>query len=204
MPILLPARRKMSSRKTANGEKTPCPGWKSSPPRWRGSAGLEAISASGRLDRVPIKWYHLIDKDAAQYQRVGACPDRKSRATFSGHALGLRRRRPRHIDILRPANPVIYAGPANAAGAGCRKHAQRMEAPPDGTQPPFDPPVICASGGGCLPPERDDDSAPAMVTDLAQNERYANQDDSSGTPLQGHAQRGDCGGDGEEGSQRRQ
>src|ERR1700724_3016544 len=87
MPILLPARRKMSSRKTANGEKTPCPGWKSSPPRWRGSAGLEGISASGRLDRVPIKWYHLIDKDAAQYQRVGACPDRKSRATFSGHAL---------------------------------------------------------------------------------------------------------------------
>jgi len=29
----------------------------------------------------------LIDKDAAQYQRVGACPDRKSWATFSGHAL---------------------------------------------------------------------------------------------------------------------
>jgi hypothetical protein len=39
------------------------------------------------LERVPIKWNHLIDKDAAQIQRVGACPDRKSRATFSGHAL---------------------------------------------------------------------------------------------------------------------
>jgi hypothetical protein len=39
------------------------------------------------LERVPIKWSHLIDKDAAQSQRIGACPDRKSRATFSGHAL---------------------------------------------------------------------------------------------------------------------
>jgi len=29
----------------------------------------------------------LIDKDTAQNQRVGACPNQKSRATFSGHAL---------------------------------------------------------------------------------------------------------------------
>jgi hypothetical protein len=34
------------------------------------------------LERVPIKWNHVIDKDAAQNQRVGACRNRKSRATF--------------------------------------------------------------------------------------------------------------------------
>jgi hypothetical protein len=34
------------------------------------------------LERFPIKWNHMIDKDAAQIQRVGACPHRKSRATF--------------------------------------------------------------------------------------------------------------------------
>jgi hypothetical protein len=39
------------------------------------------------LEHVPIKWNPLIDKDAAQIQRVGACPHRKSRTTFSGHAL---------------------------------------------------------------------------------------------------------------------
>ncbi len=39
------------------------------------------------LERVPIKWNHLIDKGAAQIQRVGACQNRKSRATFSGHVL---------------------------------------------------------------------------------------------------------------------
>jgi len=45
------------------------------------------INDQGPLERVAIKSKDLIDKDAAQYQRVGACPDRKSRATFSGHAL---------------------------------------------------------------------------------------------------------------------
>ena len=30
------------------------------------------------LERVPIKWNHLIDKDAAQNQRVGACPHETS------------------------------------------------------------------------------------------------------------------------------
>ncbi len=39
------------------------------------------------LERVPIKWTPLIDKDTAQNQRVGACPNHKSRASFSGHAL---------------------------------------------------------------------------------------------------------------------
>jgi hypothetical protein len=29
--------------------------------------------SSRGLERVPIKWNHLIDKDAAQNQRVGAC-----------------------------------------------------------------------------------------------------------------------------------
>jgi hypothetical protein len=38
-------------------------------------------------ERVPINWKDLIDKDAPQYQRVGACADRKSRATFLGYAL---------------------------------------------------------------------------------------------------------------------
>jgi len=36
------------------------------------------------IGRVPIKWTHLIDKDAAQNQRVGACPSRKSRTDFRG------------------------------------------------------------------------------------------------------------------------
>src|ERR1700738_4090866 len=59
---------------------------------WHASR-LQAGSAAfllrgfGALERVPIKWNHLIDKDAAQNQKVGACPNRKSRATFSGHAL---------------------------------------------------------------------------------------------------------------------
>ncbi len=30
------------------------------------------------LERVPIKWNHLIDKDAAQNQRIGACPHETS------------------------------------------------------------------------------------------------------------------------------
>jgi hypothetical protein len=30
------------------------------------------------LERVPIKWNHLIDKDATQKQRVGACPHETS------------------------------------------------------------------------------------------------------------------------------
>ncbi len=45
------------------------------------------------LERVPVKWTHLIDKDAAQNQRTGACRNRKSRATFPGHALTSRKRR---------------------------------------------------------------------------------------------------------------
>jgi hypothetical protein len=39
------------------------------------------------LERVPIKWNHLIDSDAAQNQTVGACRKRKRRATFSGFEL---------------------------------------------------------------------------------------------------------------------
>jgi hypothetical protein len=46
---------------------------------------------SHRLVRVPINWNYLIDQDVAQSQEVGACRNRKSRATFSGHALSLRR-----------------------------------------------------------------------------------------------------------------
>jgi len=38
-------------------------------------------------ERVPIKWTPLIDKDAAQNRGVGACQNRKSQATSSGHAL---------------------------------------------------------------------------------------------------------------------
>jgi hypothetical protein len=33
--------------------------------------------------RVPIKWNHLIDKDAVQIQRFGACRNRKRRALFT-------------------------------------------------------------------------------------------------------------------------
>jgi len=43
------------------------------------------------LDRFPIAWNNSIDKDAGQNQRVGACRKRKSRATFSGHALRSRK-----------------------------------------------------------------------------------------------------------------
>jgi carbamoyltransferase len=52
-----------------------------------GKGRVQPLPGSSALERVPIKWNHLIDKDAAQIQRVGACPYRKSRATFSGHAL---------------------------------------------------------------------------------------------------------------------
>jgi len=61
--------------------------------RCPGASRTEAgsLSAPGgrqsRPERVPITWNHVIDKDTAQFQRVGACPNRKSRATFSGHAL---------------------------------------------------------------------------------------------------------------------
>src|ERR1700724_4065423 len=34
---------------------------------------------SSTLERVPIKQNHFIDKDAAQNQSVGACPNRKTR-----------------------------------------------------------------------------------------------------------------------------
>jgi hypothetical protein len=36
------------------------------------------------------------DRDAAQNQRAGACQNRKSRATFSGHGLALAGRLPEH------------------------------------------------------------------------------------------------------------
>ncbi len=49
MPVSWPVRRKMSSTKTANDERTPCPGWKSSPPRWQNLAEPQSVSASGRL-----------------------------------------------------------------------------------------------------------------------------------------------------------
>jgi len=46
------------------------------------------LATSGTaLERVSIKWNPLIDKDTAQNQRVGACPNQKSRATFPEHAL---------------------------------------------------------------------------------------------------------------------
>src|SRR5205807_6648881 len=89
----------------------------------------------------------------------GASSARPDKGLAAGAHLGLCGRPPRDLDILRPANPVIYAGPANIAGAERRKHAQRMEAPPDRAQPPFDPPVLFVSGGGCFPPEPADDSA---------------------------------------------
>jgi transposase len=52
--------------------------------------GMIAATGIGRFERVPLKWNHLSDKDAAQIQTVDACRNRKSRATFSWHALGER------------------------------------------------------------------------------------------------------------------
>ncbi|MGH6846046.1 MAG: carbamoyltransferase N-terminal domain-containing protein, partial [Methylocella sp.] len=52
-----------------------------------GNGRGQPLPGSSALERVPIKWNHLIDKDTAQIQRVGACQNRKSRATFAGHAL---------------------------------------------------------------------------------------------------------------------
>jgi transposase len=42
-----------------------------------GTVGLDGTKIHAR-ERVPIKWKHLIDKDAAQNQRVGACPHETS------------------------------------------------------------------------------------------------------------------------------
>jgi len=41
----------------------------------------------GLLERVPIKWNHLSDRNAAQNQRGGVCQNRKSRAIFPEHTL---------------------------------------------------------------------------------------------------------------------
>ena len=44
----------------------------------------------GLLERVPIKWNHLSDRNAVQNQRGGVCQNRKSRAIFPEHALAER------------------------------------------------------------------------------------------------------------------
>jgi hypothetical protein len=40
------------------------------------------------LERVPIRWNHLIDKDAAQKQRGGMLESKKASNFFERHALG--------------------------------------------------------------------------------------------------------------------
>jgi hypothetical protein len=63
----------------------------------------EIAAAVVLLERIPIKWTHLIDKDAAHNQTVFACRNRKSRATFlrtctQGPAVRWRRQhRRRHL-----------------------------------------------------------------------------------------------------------
>src|SRR5580704_13551351 len=49
----------------------------------RAKIGRESLRGSSlrecsHLESVPIKWNHLIDKNAAQSQRVGACPHETS------------------------------------------------------------------------------------------------------------------------------
>jgi len=137
---------------------------------------------------MPCLLFPRAGSDADRPAESGARPDKDLAATAH---LGLCGRRPRHFDILRPSNPIIYTGPANMAGAGCRKHAQRMKNPPDGAQPPFDPPVHWKSGCRRLSPERDDDFCAGNGNESRPNERDANQGDVKDTPLQG-ARREKC------------
>ncbi len=50
------------------------------------TTGADPIGRREMLQRVPLKGKPSIDKDAAQFQRVGACWNRNSRASFPAHA----------------------------------------------------------------------------------------------------------------------